>query len=358
MVKLKGIGHFEVLPEMAQHIVDGNSEAVQAAIAGGWKIRQPIKLSQYTELTPLHMALVTGQLEIVKLLVEHGVPLNDQGCQAFLVAVRYCDEATVRYLVEKGAKLDGLNRVKSSAYDEAYYGNKQNIALVHELGLDIRKYGGKTLRRAVSDRDLKTVEYLLKHGVDINYNEPDMVYPYRATPLTVAARNNDFSMVKYLVEHGADVTIAEKDGERAYSIAAINRNEAMTAYLKALEPPEFHNLSNKMLALKSYKLPPDLITFLSGDHRRVEIPENEYEMRYVDFLGLVDTIEMKVGRQKLLRLSAEVDQYSELYIVWSPSKKSIGCYDGEHLEYTNLGKFADFLADPKRFVGVMFGEAE
>ena len=59
---------------------------------------------------------------------------------------------------------------------------------------------------------MKTVQYLLNEGVDINYNEPDMVYPYKATPLTVAARQNSMRMVKYLVEQGADVTLQEKDG--------------------------------------------------------------------------------------------------------------------------------------------------
>ena len=59
----------------------------------------------------------------------------------FLRAVRYCEETIVRYLVEQGARLDGCNQVGSGAYSQAYYGNKRNIPLIHELGLDIKLHG-------------------------------------------------------------------------------------------------------------------------------------------------------------------------------------------------------------------------
>lgn len=95
------------------------------------------------------------------------------------------------------------------------------------------------MRQAVSDHDYKTLTYLLDHGVDINYNKPDMVYPYQATPLTVAARLGNLAMVKFLIERGADVTFAEKDGERPYTIAVSNKNTILADYLKSLEPQSF-----------------------------------------------------------------------------------------------------------------------
>lgn len=66
--------------------------------------------------------------------------------------MRYGGEEAVRYVAAHGAKLNALNRVKSNAYDQAYYGNKRNIPLIHELGLDVPKHGGSTLRTAVADR--------------------------------------------------------------------------------------------------------------------------------------------------------------------------------------------------------------
>ncbi|MCG7405936.1 ankyrin repeat domain-containing protein [Paenibacillus sp. ACRRX] len=347
MIKLKDIGKFDTIPELAQHIYEGNIAALNSALAAGWDIEQGIELSRYITCSPLDIAIIAEQLEVVKLLCEHGANLNAAGSPAFLTAVRYCGADIVRYVAANGAKLDAINNVKSGAYEQAYYGNKANIPLIAELGLDITKHGGKTLRKAVDKHDLKTIDYLLEHGVDINFNEPDMVYPYKATPLTVAARNGNLKMVKYLVERGADVTLTEKDGERAYTIAVSSKHTEMADYLKAIEPPAFHHLENKLQALKSYKLPKDMIAFLCGDRLRLELPANEYEIYYVEFFSITDVIEMKVGRQKLLRLTSAVDNYSDILIVWNPKKKCIGYYDVEHQVYADVCSFAEFLLQPE-----------
>lgn len=349
MIVLKDIGKFKELPEIAMHIYQGDIPALQAALAAGWDIEEGIVLSKYSTLSPLDLALVSQRDDVVKLLVEHGANLNVKQNPAFLRAVRYCKEDLVRYIAAQGAKLDMVNQVGSGAYSQAYYGNKKNIPLIHELGLDIKEHGGDVLRQAVSDHDLKTLTYLLDQGVDINYNQPDMVYPYRATPLTVAARMGSMAMVKFLIEHGADVTLAEKDGDRPYTIAVSNKDTVMADYLKSLEPAEFHNLENKKYELKKYKLTDELVRFLTGDRLRLELAQNEYEIGYIDFFALTDTIEMKVGRQKLLRLSADIDNYSDLLLLWNPKNKGrIGCYDVEHQNYADLCSFGEFLVQPER----------
>lgn len=358
MIVLKDIGRFEELPEIAMHIYKGNIPALEAAIAAGWDMEEGIVLSKHITLSPLDLALVSQQMEVVKLLVEHGVNLNVHHTPAFLRAVRYCGEDIVRYIAAQGAEMDKLNRTGSGAYSQAYYGNKKNIPLIHELGLDIKLHGGPVLRQAVLDHDLKTLTYLLEQGLDINYNRPDMVYPYGATPLTVAARMGNMAMVKFLVEHGADVTIAEKNGERPYTIAVSNKHTDMADYLKALEPTDFHDVENKKYELKKYKLPDELVNFLTGDKLRLELVENEYEIGYIDFFTLTDTIELKVGRQKLLRLSADIDNYSDLQLVWNPKNKGrIGCYDVEHQTYADLCSFTEFLVQPEWYL-VKFLEGE
>lgn len=358
MIVLKDIGRFGELPEIAMLIYKGNIPALHAAIAAGWDIEDGIVLSKYTTLSPLDLALVSERMDVVKLLVEYGVNLNANLNPAFLRAVRYCKEDIVRYIVAQGAKMDKLNQVGSGAYSQAYYGNKKNIPLIHELGLDIKLHGGAVLRQAVSNHDYKALTYLLDHGGDINYNKPDMVYPYQATPLTVAARMGNLAMVKFLIEHGADVTLAEKDGERPYTIAVSNKNTVLADYLKSLEPTEFHNVENRKYDLKKYKLTDELVSFLTGDKLRLELGQNEFDIGYIDFFTLTDTIEMKVGRQKLLRLSANIDNYSDLQLVWNPKKKGlIGCYDVEHQEYADLCSFSEFLAQPEMYL-IKFLEGE
>lgn len=350
MIKLKTIGNFASLPELAMHIYEGNLSALRDAIAQGWDIEHEIKLSQYTAVFPLELAIITEQFEVLKLLIEHGVNLNHKKKPSFLLAVRYCEEEIIRYIVAHGAKIDLLTPLKSNAYEQAYYGNKHNLPLIHELGLNAAKYGGYTLRKAVSDHDWRTIEFLLQHGVDINFNKPDMVYPYCSTPLTTAARNGDLKMVQYLVEHGADVCICEKGGDRAYTIAVQNKDSTMAKFLKSLEPTEFHNYENKKLALKSYKLPQNLIDFLMGDKLQIELSDNDYDIGYIEFFPFTDTIEMKAGRKKLLRLSAVVDNYTSILLVWNPKTKCVGYYDEEHQEYGDVCSFEDFLAQPELYM--------
>lgn len=90
-----------------------------------------------------------------------------------------------------------------------------------------------------------------------------MVYPFKPTPLCVAARYVDLTMCKYLVAHGADVTLTEKDGMRPYSIALEKGDDEMADFFKSVEPAEYHSLQNKLDELKPFKLPKIMIDFFT-----------------------------------------------------------------------------------------------
>lgn len=169
------------------------------------------------------------------------------------------------------------------------------------------------------------------------------MYPFKPTPLCVAARYVDLQMCKYLVEHGADVTITEKDGMRPYSIAIEKGDMEMAEYFKTLEPVEYHDKQNKMDQLKPFKLPKALVSFLERDTLYFELPDSDFIS--IEFLPLLDTVPFKVGRRKLLRLSKELGEYNDWQIVWDPKSKKISCYDTEHQELRELCKFDDFMAD-------------
>ena len=141
--------------------------------------------------------------------------------------------------------------------------------------MDLKQYGGEALRSMASHGNQLLVEYLIQNGADINYHKPDMVFPYASTPVTEAARHNDFSMVRWLVEQGADITIPDKYGDRPYTVAVQNKNQEKAAYLKALEPEEWHNDQEKARQLMPYKLPAKLVEYLKTVPLRLEFPERE-----------------------------------------------------------------------------------
>ena len=344
MIHLKDLGSFESVPKLVTDIINGNITALESALNSGWDIDEPVQIGEYSEYSPLQLALVMNCLPSVQWLVEHGADLNAEENPSFLLAVRYGNQEFIDYVVEHGANVHALNRVKVDAFQAALYGKKyENLQIIHDLGHTVQKYGGKAFRNAITDRNYEVLDFFIHNGVDINYNKPDSVYSFNPTPLCVAARYVDLKMCKYLVEHGADVTITEKDGMRPYSIAIEKGDMEMAEYFKSLEPAEFHDIQNKMDQLKPFKLPKALLSFLEGDTLYFELPDSDFIS--IEFFPLIDTIPFKLGRRYLLRLSKELGEYNEWQIVWDPKTKKISCYDVEHQELRELCKFDEFMSD-------------
>ena len=344
MIQLKDLGTFESVPKIVTDIIEGNLPALVSALAAGWDIHEVIEIDEYSEHTPLELALVMCCLPSIQWLVEHGVDLNDEENPSFLLAVRYGNKEIIDYLVANGVNIHALNCVKVDAFQAALYGQKyENLQIIHDLGHTVQKYGGKAFRNAITDRNYEVLDFFIHNGVDINYNKPDSVYPFKPTPLCVAARYVDLQMCKYLVEHNADVTITEKDGMRPYSIAVEKGDMEMAEYFKSLEPTEFHDIQNKIDQLKPFKLPKALVNFLEGEHLYFELPDSDFIS--IEFFPLIDTIPFKLGRRNLLRLSKELGEYNDWQIVWDTKTKKISCYDIEHQELRELCKFDEFMAD-------------
>ena len=344
MIQLKDLGTFESVPKIVTDIIEGDIPSLEIELTNGWDINQLIEIGEYSEHIPLELALVMCCLPSVQWLVENGADLNDEENPSFLLAVRYCNKEIIEYAVAHGANIHALNRVKVDAFQAALYGKKyEHLQLIHDLGHIVQKYGGKAFRNAITDKNYEVLDFFICNGVDINYNKPDSVYPFKPTPLCVAARYVDLKMCKYLVEHGADVTITEKDGMRPYSIAIEKGDMEMAEYFKSLEPAEFYDIQNKMDQLKPFKLPKVLVSFLEGDTLYFELPGSDFIS--IEFFSLTDTILFKLGRRNVLRLSKELGEYNDWQIVWDPKSKKISCYDVEHQELRELCKFDEFMSD-------------
>ncbi len=353
MIKIKDIGQYEKIPPIVNDIITGNIPALNEYLKQGWNIEKNISLCEYTEQSPLDFALIMESFNAVKWLVEQGVNLNVKYNPSFLTAVRYCNEDIIRYIVAHGAKINKVNNVKSEAFQQAIYGKRcKNLSVIHELGHTVERYAGEAFRTAVSDANYDALAFFISHHVDINYNKADMVYPFKPTPLCIAARYINLEMCKYLVKHGANPSLAEKGGMRPYSIAIEKGDKEMADYFKSIEPAEFHNLNNKLAELKPYKLSKTLIDFLQRGNLHIDLPDSDFE--FIEFFSLIETIPFKVAKQKLLRLSKTTGDYADIIFVWNPKSKKLAYYDLEHEELGDLCTFEDFLAAPDKQLEKIF----
>lgn len=66
----------------------------------------------------LRSASYTGYTNVVKLLVEKGANVNASGGEALLYAAKRGDEATVGYLLSKGADIDLMLRMQKKEIDQ------------------------------------------------------------------------------------------------------------------------------------------------------------------------------------------------------------------------------------------------
>ncbi|QQS50926.1 MAG: ankyrin repeat domain-containing protein [Bacteroidota bacterium] len=351
---MKFFGPTTELTEIGKLIMSENIDALENKVSMGLDLNAKVKITDHTEVTPLIIALCENKMKVVDWLLSKKVDLNDKDYPAILMACSNCNAETIKELIRRGADVNARHKIGKSAMNEALYGNNfEAISILIENGYDIKK-DGVSFRQAVDSRQHQAVKMFLNYGVDVNYCEPDMVFPYNSSPVHVAAKNNDLETVKLLVQHGADVTRKDNYGERPYNCAVENKNEALMAFIKSLEPEKWHNEEQKIYDLKKYKIPMELLAIMRSNNRRIEIPENSY-VKYIIFHSLLDLKEVDWKKHKFLDLLSEVDNYSHGgFLVWYPKKKCLAFADYEHEEFKELCSLKDFFAFPSLQIDKIF----
>lgn len=308
---------------------------------------------EHVQKTPLELAVQENREDMVRLLVERGADLTQNGDELLFVAIKCQNYSMLSYLVEAGVRLEENQRSIYHLFSLLEgRKNPELLTIVDRLQIDFKRYGGEPLRTAVWGGDRMLAEYLIQNGADIDYHKPDEMFPYASTPVIEAARQNDFHMVRWLVGQGADITIPDKYGDRPYTLAVQNKNQEMAAYLRNLEPEDWHNEENRAQQLAAYKMPTEMVEYLKTGPLRLEFPEQD-EVQWAELYSYMDVLEVTWKRVKLLSVMAQMDNYPDYLLLWNPKDKKLWYLDVEHEEFHVLATWEDFIADPGRYLNGM-----
>ena len=175
--------------------------------------------------TPLMHAAGFGNIAMMKLLMQHGADVNagnKRKSTPLLWSLH--DEAKVRLLLDRGAKIDTRTvDGRTAVYQAASMGNSVPVLkLLLDEGADpnAKTINGMTPLMAAARNSLEAEMLLIERKADVN-----AVNAAGVTALMLAAQTGRPAGVRMLVEKGADPNLRTKRNETALADAATAGNE-------------------------------------------------------------------------------------------------------------------------------------
>ncbi|MCX6867642.1 MAG: ankyrin repeat domain-containing protein [Verrucomicrobia bacterium] len=176
--------------------------------------------------TALHYAALSGNVEVLELLISKGVAVNDKdtryGRTPLHRAAFSADVKTVAALLNKGADITARDAYGLQAIHAAAKRNDPAVLnFLLEKGAAVtaaESHGGTPLHCAAIESKPEAARVLLEHGAP-----PAALDQYKKSPLHFAALLGSVEIVRLLLDHQAPVNGADFQGDTPLHVAAMVR---------------------------------------------------------------------------------------------------------------------------------------
>lgn len=182
---------------LATAVADGNLSRVQELINHGADINQP----QGESLTPLHLAFLTGDGAIARVLLENKATLKAKTAEGWTplhCAAKKGGESAVRLCLDHGADIKARTRDGQTA-----------------------------LHKVCKSGSVASTKLLIKRGAKLEASDD-----WGWTPLHTASAAGFKDIVELLITEGADLDAKDKEGKTMQNCAAGAGHHALVEYLR------------------------------------------------------------------------------------------------------------------------------
>lgn len=198
--------------------------------------------SKSVPCTPLEKAVLVGDINSVKNLINSGVNVNastEKQSPALVHAARYAYPEITKILLAAGAKVNTMDSYGSTPIHEVATTNKRynfpehiEIAkILIKAGANVNLKGKKRRPILIEADNPELLQLLIKAGANVNEKWTPPIGSDIQTPLSTAIQEDKISKVKLLIRAGADVN-CEIAKMSALSFATIMNKKEIAKLLK------------------------------------------------------------------------------------------------------------------------------